>query len=362
MRYGSAVKRVHETAMTNHLLAVESDPDPGFEAAVMAGEADPSAIVIPENNVCSRAIESASTQAAMQPWVSMECYQLGRGKHLAQMDCLDLGNRRIVREQQQAAVQKLGVAPPNLCTVSCCSHDLRFRFSDVSADNADTLFFMPGNHEFDLYVPGGAQTAYVSFDQDEFLSGARALNPADWERAPAQVLSIRTTEQASFLQLVTLFFEMYKTFSTWGDSVDHAVVHDALLQNILQLAASPGVGESEPPPLDRIRAFHTCRAARVFVEESLAADKVPTIVDICHNIGVSERTLQYAFRVYVHLSPLAYLRMCRLNRVRETLHAADPDSTTVTAVAMRNGFLHLGRFSVDYRRTFGETPSATLGC
>lgn len=348
--------------MTNSSIAVESDPKPGFEATLVAGDAGASAVVIPENNVCSRAIESAATQAAMQPWVAMECYQLGRGKHLAQMDCLDLGNRRIVREQQKVAIQKLGVAPPNLCTVSCCSPDLRFRFSDVSAEDADTFFFMPGSHEFDLYVPGGAQTTYVSFDQDEFLSGARALNPANWERTPAQVLSIRTTEQASFLQLANLFFEMYKTSSAWGESVDHAVVHDVLLQNILQLAVSPAASESAPPPLDRARAFHTCRAARAFVEECLAADKVPTIVDICHTVGVSERTLQYAFRTYVHLSPLAYLRMCRLNRVREILRTADPQFTTVTAVAMRNGFLHLGRFSIDYRRAFGEAPSATLGC
>jgi hypothetical protein len=32
----------------------------------------------------------------------------------------------------------------------------------------------------------------------------------------------------------------------------------------------------------------------------------------------------------------------------------------VTEVAVHFGFLELGRFSVEYRRAFGERPSATL--
>lgn len=75
---------------------------------------------------------------------------------------------------------------------------------------------------------------------------------------------------------------------------------------------------------------------------------------------MSERTLQYAFKVYVDMSPLAYLRGCRLNRARAVLRASDPGAVTVTEVAMRLGFLHLGRFSTDHRKLFGEAPSETL--
>lgn len=317
--------------------------------------------VMPLGNVCSTVIEAAATQAAMQPWVEMECYQLGRGKRLAQMDSLDLGSQQVVRERQEVAVQKLGITPPNFCTVSSCSPDPRFRFSELCADNADTLFFMPGNSEFDIYVPAGVQTTYVSFRQDEFISSARALDPAQWEHTLSQPLSIHTRQQASFNHLAQQFFKASETLAAHGESVDASVMHSILLQNILQLAVSPAANPSVPPSLDRARAFHTCRAARAFVEERLAADNVPTIVDICMQVGVSERTLQYAFRTYVYMSPLAYLRMCRLNRVRKTLLASDPQTTTVTAVAMRYGFLHLGRFSLDYKRAFNEPPSATLG-
>jgi transcriptional regulator GlxA family with amidase domain len=58
---------------------------------------------------------------------------------------------------------------------------------------------------------------------------------------------------------------------------------------------------------------------------------------------------------------MTYLRHLRLNRVHSTLLDADPRSVTVTAVACRWGFVHLGRFAAQYRQVFGEYPSTTLG-
>jgi transcriptional regulator GlxA family with amidase domain len=49
-----------------------------------------------------------------------------------------------------------------------------------------------------------------------------------------------------------------------------------------------------------------------------------------------------------------------MKAVHALLLEADPTTTTVSDAAGRCGFLHLGRFSVQYREKFGETPSATL--
>lgn len=52
--------------------------------------------------------------------------------------------------------------------------------------------------------------------------------------------------------------------------------------------------------------------------------------------------------------------MLRLSRARWALLSADASLTTVTAIATGFGFLELGRFSVEYRKVFGESPSRTL--
>ena len=80
-------------------------------------------------------------------------------------------------------------------------------------------------------------------------------------------------------------------------------------------------------------------------------------IDLCAELGVSDRTLRLAFREKYSLGPMAYYKCLRLNAVRARLKA-DP-LPAVAAVAREFGFHHLGNFAADYRRLFGERPSAT---
>ena len=82
--------------------------------------------------------------------------------------------------------------------------------------------------------------------------------------------------------------------------------------------------------------------------------------DLCRAASVSERTLQYAFKEVIGVTPVAYLIRLRLHRVRQALLAAGRGSTTVSAVALDWGFWHLGEFSRAYKECFGELPSETL--
>ncbi|HKP41780.1 AraC family transcriptional regulator [Mycobacterium sp.] len=86
-----------------------------------------------------------------------------------------------------------------------------------------------------------------------------------------------------------------------------------------------------------------------------------TTVTLAADAGVGVRALQQGFHDLVGCSPMTYLREVRLKRVREALAEADPRSgASVTDIALDWGFMHLGRFSVEYRRRFGESPSQTL--
>jgi AraC-like DNA-binding protein len=86
----------------------------------------------------------------------------------------------------------------------------------------------------------------------------------------------------------------------------------------------------------------------------------PYLSELCATANVSERTLQYAFRDIMGMSPLTYLHRLRLHRARDELRKARSATTTVTDVAMNWGFWHLGEFSRAYKNCFGEVPSATL--
>ncbi|AEA26587.1 transcriptional regulator, AraC family [Pseudonocardia dioxanivorans CB1190] len=85
-----------------------------------------------------------------------------------------------------------------------------------------------------------------------------------------------------------------------------------------------------------------------------------TVPDLAGRVGVGSRALQDGFARHVGTSPTAYLRQVRLARVHADLLAADPRRTSVTDVALRWGFTHLGRFAAAYRRRYGCAPSRTL--
>jgi transcriptional regulator GlxA family with amidase domain len=114
---------------------------------------------------------------------------------------------------------------------------------------------------------------------------------------------------------------------------------------------------AETPP-----ARELCRDL-VEQAESLALadiDQPLHISALCLTLAVSERTLRKAFYNIHGLPPCRHLRMLRLFRARRALLSANCKLTTVTAIAMCFGFVELGRFSVEYRKVFGESPSQTL--
>ena len=84
------------------------------------------------------------------------------------------------------------------------------------------------------------------------------------------------------------------------------------------------------------------------------------IEDLCRVTGVGARTLQRCFREYFQMTVSNYLKVTRLDSARRELAAADYEKTSVTTIALENGCNHLGRFSVDYREHFGESPRETL--
>ena len=95
--------------------------------------------------------------------------------------------------------------------------------------------------------------------------------------------------------------------------------------------------------------------------ERLEADpaRAWTVREIAAACEVPPRTLQRQFRRFMGQMPMAFVRDLRLDRARiEILHACGAES--VTEIAVRCGFTHLGRFAASYRARYGESPSATL--
>lgn len=84
-----------------------------------------------------------------------------------------------------------------------------------------------------------------------------------------------------------------------------------------------------------------------------------TVTAIAEACDTSVRTLQQTFRREVGSSPLQWLREQRLERAHALL-TTGALGLSVTDVAYRCGFFHLGEFGTAFRRRYGTTPSTLL--
>jgi AraC-like DNA-binding protein len=88
------------------------------------------------------------------------------------------------------------------------------------------------------------------------------------------------------------------------------------------------------------------------------AEKV-TLADLAATCGISQRALLIQFKHFLDVSPIAHLLRMRLTAARTQLQESD-GTASISEIASRCGFTHLGRFATEYRKAFGELPSATL--
>ena len=139
--------------------------------------------------------------------------------------------------------------------------------------------------------------------------------------------------------------------------------HPAVLQSVeedifRQLANTVSIS-LEPPsrPLCSLRRKGLDRALEYLREADVENQSIP---EISRAAGVSQRTLEYAFRDSFGLTPLGFLKLRRMHRARRDLLLTNPGTATVMTIACRHGFYHPTRFSKNYRQLFGEQPSATL--
>ena len=135
----------------------------------------------------------------------------------------------------------------------------------------------------------------------------------------------------------------------------------ALLKRLVQtemvhLAARAG---TDDPVRQRVaRQIRLVREADRLIREHQG--EMISVAALCRWLGVSHRTLQYAFSAQTGVSPKQYVNAVRLNAVRKHLRRREAAGEPIAAAANAQGFWHMGQFAADYRRLFGENPSATL--
>lgn len=305
---------------------------------------------------------SATTHDAQQHAASLHAWQqqyeqITPGRFEGRIEDLWLGPVQLFREFTSQAVLQSGSPPPDSFTIA------------VTAGAGDGAWFCGHRlqRQRTIAVGSGAEFEFVTSPGMELL--AVCIAAAQLEQHTARIEGGGTTalalprvcvldgEARSPLELQELL----------GSAMQLAREHPALLaQPALRRTLSQSLADlvldclrldrwRTAPPLGATARRRVVQQARDYMQAH--AEEAITVPDLCAATGISRRSLQYAFDDVLQVSPVTYLRMMRLNRVRRDLLSGGAGS--VGDIAARWGFWHLSRFAADYKAMFGELPSAT---
>jgi AraC-like DNA-binding protein len=230
---------------------------------------------------------------------------------------------------------------------------------DFEANTIRALVTNPGD-ELRIRFDHDSPQLIVRIEQDALeryltrLSGRMMTHKLAFTRS-FDLASDAATRWHGAIQL--LHTEVFYAGSLVQDGIGIGPLEEFCLSSLLMIQPS-----SYREQLIRVAATPGRRAVRQsldYIEQHLSE---PLTMDaIAEHAGVSIRSIQQGFKDELGVTPMAYLRERRLERVREELTDAEAaDGVTVTEVAERWGFNHLGSFAVLYRKRWGESPSQTL--
>jgi AraC-like DNA-binding protein len=205
---------------------------------------------------------------------------------------------------------------------------------------------------FDLRTIGGSRVLVAHLDNALLEEHAWSLGaPGGWSDRIATAHASEEPEWASVLGLLRyVWHELQREGSALHAPFVAGEVEDTIASMVVAAAlCEPSPRSETPAHLRRAEEFLT---AHVAAPVSLA--------EVVRAAGVSSRTLSRAFRSRHGVGVMGFLRQRRLEAARGALQMAEPESTSVTEVALRYGLGNLGRFAAEYRKAFGEYPSATL--
>jgi AraC family transcriptional regulator, ethanolamine operon transcriptional activator len=282
--------------------------------------------------------------------------QLGRGAFRGELQYLQLGGVQVFRAAVNRMVSVEGWPLPGsfgCAPVLAANEGGVWRGRRLKAGQVRVL--VPGQQADHVTAADHYQLVALAVDGDLFRRGAAVLGGFDPEERLAGREAVTTSPaccRALWSHLVGVL-DLAMASPNLLTQPGRLVEQDCL-RRFVELLARRNGDRTACQPCNRgrlVRRAEDCMWA--YLREPLS------VLDLCRELGVSERTLHYAFREVRGLSPMAYFKAVRLNAVRQELRAA-ADTATVHAIARHWGFHHTGEFAAAYRRLFGELPSQTL--
>jgi AraC family ethanolamine operon transcriptional activator len=282
--------------------------------------------------------------------------QISAGLFHGALTELQLPQLQVFREDLSQAVRQSCRVWPDAIWFGLPDHASATRINGRQA-GADAIMVQPGNVEFELVTPS-AYSIYGIVATRSLLAGAagRYGYSIDWQRLQsADLLRVDGAARAACVRTLSQLLPDATASASRACAPDW---QESVLLALLDLLERPCEEPELAASLQRRR--RVVALARDYID--IHRGEAITVPELCAQVHVSRRTLQYCFEDVLGMSPVLYIRMMRLNGVRRQLNRQRGDGTgsAIGDVADAWGLSNFSQFSSDYRKLFGQCPSDSM--
>ncbi|MCP3852147.1 MAG: AraC family transcriptional regulator [Gammaproteobacteria bacterium] len=141
-------------------------------------------------------------------------------------------------------------------------------------------------------------------------------------------------------------------------NLDSETIEETFIDNLSQIIINDNKSHSKK------RYIPLSKKAQILKQtQSYLNDHLHSAVEVNQMISefdCSHRTINYAFNEMFGLSLKQYIKITKLNQLRNVLQKSEHTNTSIQSLANSCGFNHMGRLAQDYKSLFNENPRETL--
>jgi AraC family ethanolamine operon transcriptional activator len=297
---------------------------------------------------------------SLQNW-PQEYTQLSSGRFEGFLEDIQLDSVRVFRERMKQKVVQNTHTPTGKISLMIPHHMNASDTSDQARQiMADGVTLLPYESDFAFVGPAELDYSVIAVDQQRL---SQLLSPETYSRLigfnkshgvktdPCTLTRLRH-HLAFFLQQLSSISEN-PALSEYQIQQQIKAIEEQIILMVLAIYDTKETGISHPK---RLGNQHNYIVQRCHDYVTSSEGSCASVVDICESLHIPHRTLNYSFHKATGTSPMQYLRAVKLNAARRELLQT---GLSITDIAANYGFFHMGYFSQEYRRLFGETPSMT---
>jgi len=213
---------------------------------------------------------------------------------------------------------------------------------------SDTLVIFPIENNFEVISNTNSEVYVVSINENSFFDTMRKAGVKKNDKifnGKPQELFLNKDFSSRFINLL----DYYLNTNLKNEKKNKALIY-SITYSLVEYLKSVDQKKIE---IQQRKKHLAVKKAVELINNNV--NQLFSIPQLCALVGVSERTLLSAFKEKYQVSPSDYIKAFRLNKVKQEIY--NTQTKTISEIAGKYHFWHMGQFAKDFKKQFGILPS-----